>query len=77
MNAIKHSGADEIILQLLLDEDQLLLSVADNGVGFDVNNDSEGLGLKNLKQRVNYIEGNLNIDSKKGEGTEITVELKI
>jgi signal transduction histidine kinase len=76
-NAIKHSSADEIVLQLLLDDKQLLLSVADNGVGFSVENESGGLGLKNLKQRVNYIEGKLIIDSKIGEGSEITVELAV
>lgn len=78
-NILKHSGATEIIVQLNRYESQLLLTVEDNGCGFNVNelNSKKGIGLKNLQSRVFALEGQLNIDSGKGNGTTTTIEIPI
>ena len=67
-NAIKHSKGDSLFIQLLSHEDGLNLSVEDNGEGFNVSESKDGLGLKNIKHRVEYLGGELIIDSKIGKG---------
>lgn len=75
-NAVKYSGATEIIVQLLDDNDVLNLSVEDNGKGFDTEKDYSGIGLKNIRQRVNYLGGTMAIDSVPGQGTAFLIEIK-
>lgn len=47
----------------------------DNGVGFDVNASKDGHGLKNIKRRVDFLNGELIIDSRIGEGTLFMIEI--
>ncbi len=74
-NAIKHAHAKEITVQLLEDEDMISCSVEDDGAGFDPDLDFEGIGLKNIYQRVNYLDGEISIDSVPGQGTAILIEI--
>lgn len=76
-NAIKHSQATQVSVQLLTDKKTISLSVEDNGCGFDKKTVETGLGLQNIKQRVDYLGGELVIDTKIDHGTEIIVELNI
>jgi signal transduction histidine kinase len=76
-NAIKHSQADEIFVQLISDEEGLRIVVEDNGVGFDMRKLKEkGIGLLNLKSRVEKINGEYHIESSVGNGTNIIIEVK-
>ncbi|KKX50446.1 hypothetical protein L950_0210075 [Sphingobacterium sp. IITKGP-BTPF85] len=50
------------------------LTIEDDGVGFDKNQITKGLGLKNIENRVQLINGTVDITSAKGEGTTINVE---
>lgn len=74
-NAIKHSKGNSIFIQLLEHSDSINLSVEDNGVGFDVNASKDGHGLKNIKRRVDFLNGELIIDSRIGEGTLFMIEI--
>ncbi|MGC4038312.1 MAG: sensor histidine kinase [Chitinophagaceae bacterium] len=76
-NAIKHSEADQIIVQLTKSDVKTSITVEDNGKGFDssVIERKKGAGFNNIKYRVNYFNGNIDINSKPGEGTSITIEL--
>ena len=59
-NAIKHSSADRLGILLRFQNEQILLQVTDNGQGFDVEEKtghSEGLGLANIRKRVNLLGG--------------------
>ena len=78
-NILKHSGAKEIILQLNRFENDLILILEDNGSGFDTSPEIPvpGIGLKNIQSRVNKLNGRLHIDSKKGLGTTVTIEIPI
>jgi two-component system NarL family sensor kinase len=78
-NILKHAQANEIILQLNRYESELLLIVEDNGIGFDPQNAklSSGIGLSNIETRVVKMNGRLNIDSRKGQGTTVTIEIPI
>jgi two-component system, NarL family, sensor kinase len=76
-NALKHSKASKIIVQLIQDESWVNLTVQDNGEGFDLENilNKESSGLKNMRARAEIFDGRFHIDSKPGEGTEIIVDL--
>lgn len=76
-NILKHSGATEVVVQLVQENDRLSLSVQDNGKGFDKSKIGlfEGHGLKNIKSRVESLGGHFDIDSEINNGTEITVEI--
>lgn len=73
-NIQKHSGATEVLIQLLQSESELMLMVEDNGVGFEISDDAQGLGIKNMFARAKNIGGVLNFDSNKN-GTTVILEL--
>ena len=76
-NAIKHSKAGEILVQLTREDDELVILFEDDGVGFDETNlKRKGMGLENIKSRVNYLKGSLHIDSRLGEGTSFLIHIK-
>ncbi len=74
-NIIRHAQAKEILINLALENDLLSLSIADNGIGFDVAETMKmhkGLGLQNIQKRAGMIGGHAVIDSVPGAGTKIT-----
>lgn len=76
-NAIKHAESTEVFLQCTLQDNLLMISIEDNGKGFDISNTKRNMGLNNIEMRVNYLEGKINIDSQPGKGTSINIECKI
>lgn len=77
-NCIRHAQATKIWLQLLRSNGSLLLTIEDNGCGFDVEAAmaKNGMGLNNIRHRVvDGLAGALHIDSKVGQGTLITIEI--
>lgn len=75
-NIVKHANAKQIACELNFTSNQLDLSIADNGIGFNSNgsagnNESSGTGLRNLHHRANLIGGGLQITSTIGEGTKV------
>jgi signal transduction histidine kinase/Tfp pilus assembly protein PilF len=78
-NAIKHANATEIFVQLIQESIRVHLTVTDNGCGFDTSmiNNLKSAGLQNIRARVQSFNGQFDIDSKPGKGTEIAVEFTI
>ncbi|MEO8254075.1 MAG: sensor histidine kinase [Flavobacterium sp.] len=78
-NAIKHSEATMILVQCTQATDNFLITFEDNGKGFvkEAALLKNGMGMKNIQNRVNYLGGVLEIESILGEGTTINIELKI
>ncbi len=79
-NVIKHAGAKKLFVQLLDQPNQLLLTVEDDGVGFDpeqVRTEATGIGLANIDSRVAYLGGELQYDSSPGHGTTITLTIPL
>lgn len=78
-NIIKHAGATELMLQLVRHEKELSIMIVDNGVGFDTSkiNDFEGIGLKNILSRVEFINGTVHFDSARNRGTTVVIEVAI
>ncbi|RYD97774.1 MAG: tetratricopeptide repeat protein [Sphingobacteriales bacterium] len=76
-NAIKHSQASRILVQLaLLSETQFSLTVEDDGIGFDTALPSRGLGMYSIANRLQVLNGNMDVYSQKGKGTSISIEFE-
>lgn len=73
-NVIKYAQANNVIVQISQNDNLLNLTIEDDGVGFNKNQITKGLGLKNIENRVQLINGTVDITSAKGEGTTINVE---
>lgn len=74
-NAYKHSQATIINLSCTYNEGALLLAYQDNGIGYDVQKQVEGLGLSNIQNRITLLNGDYSINSEKGKGTEIVIRI--
>jgi len=72
-NSIKHSRCKNIFIDLKADQSNLLLKMADDGVGFDNNTIKKGNGIDNMNLRVNYLNGDINIKTQKDEGVSIEI----
>lgn len=78
-NIIKHSHAKQVNIQLVKSKKNINLVVDDDGKGFDPsdNNLRKGIGLSNIDKRVKKLAGKWNIDSGKGTGTTIVVDVPL
>lgn len=73
-NITKYAQATNVIVQISQNKNILNLTIEDDGIGFDKSEIVYGLGLKNIQNRVQLINGTVEIASNKGEGTTINVE---
>lgn len=78
-NLVKHSGAGEGNVELIITEESVRLQIWDSGRGFDVNSPGvkERLGLTSMKERLRLVGGEISIDSKPGRGTEVEVRIPL
>ncbi len=74
-NALKHADATTINVQLIASADKLSLSVQDNGCGFTL--EKHPNALQTVKSRVEILNASIDIFTREGGGTEVTVELNI
>lgn len=74
-NIHKHAQAKAIIIHLKSKDGCLNLSIADNGVGFDTSKKDNGIGLRNIRSRVEFYSGNMNIISSPGKGCRLEVTI--
>jgi len=75
-NAIKYSNATQLSVHLADDPDGLVLTITDDGLGFDVDAAwGQGLGLVSMTERLAAIGGSLEISSKPGSGTRLTASV--
>ena len=71
-NAARHSQATQVQLALKREQQQVMLTIADNGCGFDAATvSSQSLGLRSMKERMESIGGTLLLQSSSGQGTRI------
>ncbi len=76
-NTMKHAAAKNAIVQLSKTNDSLSITVEDNGKGFDTTmlNVSKGIGWENIKNRVEFLKGKLDVLSQTGKGTSVLIEV--
>lgn len=79
-NAMKHSGAKNIYLQMFQKSDTIYFTAEDDGKGFNLDQEYEhprGIGLQNMESRIRSIGGVFHIDSTPGKGTIISIEIPL
>jgi signal transduction histidine kinase len=77
-NIIKHAQATKIVIQLHQEENQLFLSIKENGIGFDyqmAKNSGQGLGLNSIEKKAQLINGSLDVQSSLNKGTQIVIQI--
>jgi signal transduction histidine kinase len=75
-NVIKHAQASELNIQLSKTDTMIEATIEDNGIGFDSKElDFEGIGLKNIRDRVVFLKGSVDISSQKGKGTLLAISI--
>lgn len=74
-NVLKHAQATMLTLQLIAHDNQLVIMIEDNGIGFNAEKAATGLGIQNIKSRVSMRNGEVHFDS--GNGTTITIEIPL
>ena len=75
INIQKHSAASKVLFQGYSTATEIILKLNDNGVGFDPQKVTSGFGLQGILERVQAIEGRLEIESAPGKGTQISVTI--
>ncbi|WP_348717317.1 ATP-binding protein [Tenacibaculum sp. 190130A14a] len=73
-NIIKHAKAKNVILDLSIKKKELIISLQDDGVGFNTEKKKKGIGIKNINSRVAKIGSTLEIQSKENQGTTLTIK---
>ncbi len=76
-NAVKHAECNKIDVQVICGEKEVSVMIEDNGKGFSVDEIDYGLGLHQIETKVTNLEGTVNIDSMKGRGTIVNIEIPI
>jgi two-component system NarL family sensor kinase len=78
-NIMKHAGATEAFVQLIRENSRLNIVVEDNGKGFDTTllEQNKGAGWVNIRSRVDYLKGQLDVHSEPGKGTLVNIEFNV
>ena len=76
-NALKHARARQVLVQLMRHGPELQLVVEDDGRGFDPTAAGTGVGLRSIQARARYLGAALEIQSRPGQGTSVTLELRL
>jgi signal transduction histidine kinase len=81
-NIVKHSKAKEFSVQLVKHSDKIIISIEDDGIGFENNGEKRasgksGMGMLNINERALTFNGMVTINSRPGSGTEIIIEIPI
>jgi len=76
-NIIKHADASQAIIQINQQEEKLSIMIEDNGNGFTPDQDGQGIGLHNLRSRVQGLQGFLSVESVVGSGTTVYMEFAL
>jgi signal transduction histidine kinase len=73
-NCQKYANASKMTISFSINKKTVFLDVVDNGKGFDTTTQKKGIGLLNLQERVQELNGTLTIESEVGKGTHIIIQ---
>jgi signal transduction histidine kinase len=76
-NVAKHSSANSVDVTMCFGGDSVEFCLNDDGVGFDTEQQYEGMGLDSMRERVESLNGDFNIQSESGHGTKICITIPI
>lgn len=76
-NSARHSRCKNIYVQFINHGNSLMLTVEDDGIGYDTTARVGGFGLKNIRSRAEVFSGTVDIDSSPGSGTVTTIEIPL
>jgi len=76
-NIVKSAHAKNVILDFSIQKAQLVVRIKDDGAGFEIKKAKKGIGIKNMKSRVQKLKGTLVIESKITQGTSILIEIPL
>lgn len=76
-NIIKHSNASVVKYQIVQIDNRIILTITDNGDGFDSSVKADGIGFANIRSRTELFHGKFHLNSKPGQGCELSIELCI
>jgi signal transduction histidine kinase len=76
-NLLRHAQATRVTLALRREGRTLIMTIEDNGTGFDPGESGRGNGLRNMRSRARSIGGELTITSAPGVGTTVTLRVGI
>ncbi len=78
-NIVKHAEANQVLIQLLQRDETLFLTVEDDGRGFDLEQARQqaSLGMSSVASRVDYLKGDLDMDTAPGQGTSVSISIPL
>ncbi|MES2378250.1 MAG: two-component regulator propeller domain-containing protein [Bacteroidota bacterium] len=77
-NTLKHSGASRVNLSWnFISATEMKITLADNGKGFNINNDTTGHGINNIRNRAARLGGTVEVKSNSSHGTQVILKLKL
>ena len=76
-NVAKHSSAEKVDITMRFEDNSVELCLSDNGVGFDTQGQYDGIGLDSMRERVESLRGNFNIQSELQGGTKLCITIPI
>jgi PAS domain S-box-containing protein len=76
-NILKHAKASLVIIVMQRRESGIHMSIEDNGVGFDAHLTKKGIGLENIKRRVQAFNGSLSIQALAGKGCKLDIQFPV
>lgn len=76
-NISKHSQAKNIDAQLIKTKSYCMFIMHDDGIGISTNNDTNGIGIQNMNNRLRTVKGDLSLSSEEGKGTTATIKIAL
>lgn len=76
-NCKKHAKASKVTINFSVHKKYVHLDIIDDGIGFDTNINKKGIGLQNLQERIEELNGTLIINSEIGKGTQTSIQIPL
>ncbi len=76
-NILRHARAEHVSVELYERDGKLVLAVEDDGIGFDLEQKSEGVGITGMRERAGLVGGTITFDSEPGMGTHVVLEIPV
>jgi signal transduction histidine kinase len=76
-NVIRHSKANQLDISVIHEKGSVDITIEDNGIGFNIQEVTGGIGLQNMKARIQFLKGTLDIESSPGRGTFTGIHIPV